>query len=119
MRTYDRQSGRSLPRGRPLIVAGLAAGLLMSVAGSVASARDCVDEARREMDTINQRAAAVSKSNSAETLCRNMQAQIRSYELLIGLFRSRECNAKDPAAGIAQMTEKVTPLRTAYAKYCH
>jgi hypothetical protein len=118
MRTHLRQSQQGRRHGRHIVIAGLAAGVLLSIAGSAASARDCVDEARREMDTINQRAAAVSKNDDVKTLCRNMQAQIRSYELLIGLFRSAECNAKDPAAGIAQMTEKVTPLRTAYGKFC-
>jgi hypothetical protein len=48
-----------------------------------------------------------------------MAAQIRSYEFLIRLFASQVCHARDPAAGIAQMTEKVTPLRAAYDKFCH
>ena len=98
----------------------LCAGALALVAlAAPASARDCTPRAQQEMDAINARAAAASKAQDTATLCRDMSAQIRSYEFLINLFKDPSCAASDPAAGIAQLDAKVGPLRTAYNKYCH
>jgi hypothetical protein len=81
-------------------------------------ASDCTAKASHEMDIINRRAAAADHNRGTASLCRDMAAQIHSYDYIIGLFRDPGCGASDPKGGIALLTSKVTPLREAYAKYC-
>jgi hypothetical protein len=110
--------GGNLRRVTLGMIGACAAGLVLAAVASPAHARDCTPRAQQEMDAINARAAAASKANDTPTLCREMAAQIRSYEFLISLFKDPSCAASDPRAGIDQLNTKVEPLRTAYDKYC-
>src|ERR1700743_3127810 len=103
----------------PLAFAALASSVLVLQPWTAAWAVDCTPRAQQEIDLINQRAAAANSTNDTAALCRGIADQIRSYEFLIGLFNNPECHASDPRAGIAQMNEKVGPLREAYTKYCN